>query len=550
MIVALVLFLASSVSVAAGVVSPVAGGQQYKLGSTLCTDLGSFGSPSAVGSAYAPYAQKKYYQDWCAAPSQTGSAPTLEYTGCTAVAVGSSCSVFFNFNGAGLTYSIDRLPDLAASCPANSTGTSTCTCNTGYVPNSGATACVPMPPPTCPKTSLGGGNFEFPIAAGLDSLSGVLPESMSACAPVPATATTAAGGCTHKYSLVLASRAGPSATTAIGNYNESTDGTNCTPNPAVPGPTPEGTGAVPTPNPPASSPAAEPKPTPNPSTICALGAGSVAMCPTMVNGAVACVVCGQMATAGNGASGGTGTAPAGAASAPGSGSGSSGIGQSINTGNGTVGIPVGGTALQGTECTNGVCTTKTFVKDAGGTVVGAYTSTTPQTVFCSKNAGDPICVAQNTGPSGKPGTGSGSGGGGSGGTGEGEAAPTFGGTCGAGFTCTGDAVQCAMARDQMLRNCKNFDDAASNDPVVQAANAAASSPAGHPINSGTSKSLAFDQTNILSGSCPADVTVTVSHFNAVTLPFASLCTPATWLGNILVGITALSCLGIVFVRGS
>jgi hypothetical protein len=46
------------------------------------------------------------------------------------------------------------------------------------------------------------------------------------------------------------------------------------------------------------------------------------------------------------------------------------------------------------------------------------------------------------------------------------------------------------------------------------------------------------------------MSVPVSHFGSVTLPFSKLCGPADVLGNVLVAITALACIGIVFVRGS
>lgn len=430
---------------------------------------------------------------------------------------------------------------VGTTCPANATlGGGTCTCNANYVPNSNATACVSngLGPPVCVARSLG------QTELGPFSSSASAWKTWSSCESVAATATTYAGGCLHVFDTTVVIEG---ASGFYGTFNEKTTGGNCTPNGGGFVPVEGGADTPPPPAPaPASAPApSDPKPTPTQNN-CSLGTGA-ALCPGGVNGAILCVPCGSLSTGGGAAA--PVPKPVAGASAP---SGSTGGGGTVPTPDGgSASIPSGGDALQGTTCTGGVCTTKTIIRDNTGATTNIVTTTQAQTDFCAKNPGNALCVAQNTGPSGKPGTGTGGGGGGgTGGTGQGEAAPTFGGTCGAGFTCTGDAVQCAMARDQMLRNCKNFDDAASNDPVVVAAAAGASSPAGHPINSGTSKSLSFDQTNILSGSCPADVSVTVSHFNAVTLPFSSLCTPATWLGNILVGITALSCLGIVFVRGA
>lgn len=41
-----------------------------------------------------------------------------------------------------------------SSCPVNSTGTTTCTCNDPYVPDSAGTSCVPAPAVSCPIPSL------------------------------------------------------------------------------------------------------------------------------------------------------------------------------------------------------------------------------------------------------------------------------------------------------------------------------------------------------------------------------------------------------------
>jgi hypothetical protein len=128
---------------------------------------------------------------------------------------------------------------------------------------------------------------------------------------------------------------------------------------------------------------------------------------------------------------------------------------------------------------------------------------------------------------------------------------SWAGTCAASFTCDGDAVQCAMAREQHIRNCQILEDAPSSHPAVIAANAG-SQPNDHPNKTGETINVGsgFDQTDIVGGSCPSDQTFQVaSGYPLVTIPFSDLCGPAAILGNILVGITALCCLGIVFVKG-
>jgi hypothetical protein len=116
--------------------------------------------------------------------------------------------------------------------------------------------------------------------------------------------------------------------------------------------------------------------------------------------------------------------------------------------------------------------------------------------------------------------------------------------------CTGDAVECAIVREQLRRNCELFDASDASARGLVAAGAG-DQPGDHPgAHKGVVDIGTFDQTNILAGACPADVLVPVSHFGSVTLPFSKLCGPAEILGNVLVAITALACVGIVFVRGS
>jgi hypothetical protein len=95
-----------------------------------------------------------------------------------------------------------------------------------------------------------------------------------------------------------------------------------------------------------------------------------------------------------------------------------------------------------------------------------------------------------------------------------------------------------------------LDAAPQNDPAVVASTKGIH-PDDHPWMTPDEHNLSsgFDQTNLIGGSCPSDMSVQVSHFGNVSIPFSQLCGPAGALGNILVGLTALCCLGIVFVRG-
>jgi hypothetical protein len=184
-----------------------------------------------------------------------------------------------------------------------------------------------------------------------------------------------------------------------------------------------------------------------------------------------------------------------------------------------------------TVCKSGTCTTTSGQGNGTGGGGGAVcqkaegcTYTQSKDEFCAANPGSGQCKDDDS---------------------------SFGGSCSGGFTCSGDAVECAIAQETYRRNCQTLEPAGAGDPAVQAA-AAGDQPSWHPAKNGQSVNLGsgFDQTNIVSGSCPADQTIQVSHFTPVVIAFSKLCQPAEWLGNILVGLAALACLGIVFVRGS
>jgi hypothetical protein len=158
----------------------------------------------------------------------------------------------------------------------------------------------------------------------------------------------------------------------------------------------------------------------------------------------------------------------------------------------------------------------------GTTTTTTGTTTTPKGTFCADHPGDPNCA---------------------------DVESSFTGSCAA-AKCTGDAIQCQIAKEQAVRNCQTLDPAPADDPAVVAATKGIH-PSDHPWNTPDEHSLTsgFDKSNLIGGACPADQVVQVSRFRPVTLPFSSLCGPAGMLGNVLVGITALCCLGIVFVRG-
>lgn len=221
-------------------------------------------------------------------------------------------------------------------------------------------------------------------------------------------------------------------------------------------------------------------------------------CPGTVNGVAICVPCKSTADAG------TTTA----ASAPGTGaSGSTGAGDTTTT--------------KQTECNGVSCTTTTTTRDGSGNVVGQVKEDKPQESFCAENPGSPLCKKSS-----------------------------FGGQCSS-TVCEGDAVQCAIAADQYRRNCQWFDDpgAAQLAADAQSAMNGQAQPDGHPAKSAQEQSISFataiDQMDRLAGSCPADVTVSVSG-RPLTIPFSSMCQNLQIVGNLMVGFCMLVAALIVF----
>lgn len=223
-------------------------------------------------------------------------------------------------------------------------------------------------------------------------------------------------------------------------------------------------------------------------------------CPVTVNGQAVAVPCDKAKTDTVSSSSGSASSPSGAASS-------------------------NGTTITTTTCTGaGSCTTTTTTtttKSDGTTETKTEEKPTEEKSFCEQNPTMPICQ-------------------------EGK----FGGSCSSGFTCSGDAVQCSIARELHARNCEFFapSDASS---VGTAAASGGLRPGDHPGLSPVSQALTFDQSALIgAGACPADINVNMGGLAPLVLSFSALCGVAGWLGNLLVAMTALACLSIVFVRGS
>lgn len=195
-----------------------------------------------------------------------------------------------------------------------------------------------------------------------------------------------------------------------------------------------------------------------------------------------------------------------------------------------------------TECDAGTCTTTTTttttMTTAGGavsTAVEGETVTQTKDQYCEQNPGSGSCG----GSQGGSGSGSGDCTGPDCGDGEDSA---FGGSCMAGFSCEGDAVQCAMAREQHERNCQLFEgDETLRDAVKDID--------GTPITEGSilsqlpstgvdvSSALAVDTSDL---GCPIDLSLTVSG-HTLTVPFSEMCDGLRFMGQIAYAMSLAFC---------
>lgn len=135
---------------------------------------------------------------------------------------------------------------------------------------------------------------------------------------------------------------------------------------------------------------------------------------------------------------------------------------------------------------------------------------------------------------------------------------SFAGTCGVAFTCDGDAVQCAIAKEQHVRNCAFFDPASVN-PDAQAhvdrfsqARQDGDVPSWSPAASGAAGSTSIDFASGLSmesswsATCPADQTLFGSGATAVVVPWSKFCDSWVLIGRLVLAVTFIGCCFIVF----
>lgn len=164
------------------------------------------------------------------------------------------------------------------------------------------------------------------------------------------------------------------------------------------------------------------------------------------------------------------------------------------------------TKCEGNKCTT---TTTTTYNYNGTTGTRSETKTESKDDFCSKNPAATQCKGGS-----------------------------FAGSCSGGFTCDGDAVQCAIAREQHKRACSLFDATSPERTLYEESKGATGNQA--PTVPGVAiTSSSFDTSNALgAAACLVDVPVTIAN-HQLTVPFSKVCPHLDMLKAVLISVSLL-----------
>lgn len=181
------------------------------------------------------------------------------------------------------------------------------------------------------------------------------------------------------------------------------------------------------------------------------------------------------------------------------------------------GTTTGTTEKKNTTCNAaGSCTTTTTTTTTinGGSSNTKTTSTTQgKGEFCAGNPGAKEC-------------------------GEGNGS-SFGGSCSGGFVCDGDALQCAMAKEQHKRACALFETESDERQAYEAdklkgeagTDQTENLPGNQTVDIGPAD---FDSSDAIGGAqCITDKSVTIAG-QSVSIPLSSMCPYLAYLGQLLV----------------
>lgn len=189
-----------------------------------------------------------------------------------------------------------------------------------------------------------------------------------------------------------------------------------------------------------------------------------------------------------------------------------------------------------TSCENGKCTTTTTTKTTdknGNSVTQTSKTEESEKAFCSAN---PSKCKDGKADAGKGDEEK-----------EGEKGK-FGGGCSAGFTCEGDAIQCAIAQEQHKRSCELFVNESDESKLYKSEVAKGRNrdvTKMLPGNSDVDVSDKLSRDDLLGGArCISDLSVTVWNTN-VSLPLSKICPQLEYMGWVLVAVSTLVAFRIV-----
>jgi hypothetical protein len=132
------------------------------------------------------------------------------------------------------------------------------------------------------------------------------------------------------------------------------------------------------------------------------------------------------------------------------------------------------------------------------------------------------------------------------GTGDGEEG-SFGGSCEAGFTCKGDVIQCAIAKEQHIRACKLFDTKNAESQLYDKEKGKEGDQTKDlKGNENINMANRIDTSDAFGGggSGVQDLSITVMG-QSITLPFSKINSGLDALGRVLVAVSFLIALRIV-----
>ena len=391
------------------------------------------------------------------------------------------------------------------SCPANSTGTDTCTCNSGFEENATHNGCVVSggfhADPVCGLyKGVQDGLYEAPyVPGGADSLGSPNGYYTHLCTQTTSKGGTLPGcGLVVNYDIAVSDGAGGYTKQGVGTFT----GTACSMDN-----TSLGTSAT------GSYPGASGSGAPAMADPCPAGSAN-----GIVNGVTVCSPIADRNTIQADKSISTTTGATGTAIDP--------LAPATATGKSST-----------TSCSGSTCTTTTTFTASNGTVaVGTSTSTDTLAGYCGSHPGSAVC--------GDPAKGS-------------DFCAdhptsivcvngTFSGTCGATPTCTGDAVQCAVAKAVFDQDCIFKTTSAESALYDAKKGLTGDQTTALPGNESVAiSSSSFSQSNDLGGAGGiSDLSITVMG-RSVTLAFSQLNTWFSTLGYLLMGVTALLCVRIV-----